>query len=383
MTDRAAIVYDCLFPINRGGGERVYRRMAELLVDRGLRVDYLTREQWRPGKTPDATFEILPVWKGDIYDEQGTRTTNSAVRFAIGVYRHFRTHRHDYDLVIASALPLLTLLATRLALFGGKTRVVADWLEVWDRAKWWSYAGPLTGTVAWALQAIGLRSAHGHTVNSRFTARRMLRLNRRADPLVLGLLDLIDAEREVHPAADPPYALFVGRHIPDKRVTAIPAALRVARAQIPELRAVIAGDGPETPLLIDEVRQTGLIDAIDVVGKVGDVELDRLYAGATVLINPSAREGFGLVVAEAAMRGVPSVVVAGDDNAAAELIEEGVNGFVTASTDPQLLGDAIVSVASAGDEIRRATRAWFDRERGSARLRASIDELLRRYRNSD
>ena len=42
-----------------------------------------------------------------------------------------------------------------------------------------------------------------------------------------------------------------------------------------------------------------------------------------------------MVVVEAAARGTPSIVVAGEDNAAVELIEEGVNGFVVASADAQ------------------------------------------------
>ncbi len=42
----------------------------------------------------------------------------------------------------------------------------------------------------------------------------------------------------------------------------------------------------------------------------------------------SRREGYGLVVVEAAARATPSVVVAGEDNAATELIEEGVNGTI-------------------------------------------------------
>jgi len=62
-----------------------------------------------------------------------------------------------------------------------------------------------------------------------------------------------------------------------------------------------------------------------------------------VLVNPSAREGFGLVVAEAASRGTPSVVVAGEDNAAAELVVEGENGFVAASVTPAALGGANLS----------------------------------------
>ena len=46
-------------------------------------------------------------------------------------------------------------------------------------------------------------------------------------------------------------------------------------------------------------------------------------ASALCMVPPSRREGYGLVVVEAAARGVPSVVVADPDNAATELVQEG------------------------------------------------------------
>ena len=75
---RVAIAYDCLFPVNTGGGERVYRRMAELLRGRGAHVTYLTRGQWATDAAPRAPFDIVSVWRGEIYDERGVRTTTSA-----------------------------------------------------------------------------------------------------------------------------------------------------------------------------------------------------------------------------------------------------------------------------------------------------------------
>ena len=53
------------------------------------------------------------------------------------------------------------------------------------------------------------------------------------------------------------------------------------------------------------------------------------------LVLPSRREGYGLVVVEAAALGTPSVVVRGPDNAATELVEDGKNGFVAPSADPE------------------------------------------------
>ncbi|MGO4276628.1 glycosyltransferase, partial [Paenibacillus sp. TAF58] len=104
-----------------------------------------------------------------------------------------------------------------------------------------------------------------------------------------------------------------------------------------------------------------------------------LMASAAVLVNPSRREGFGLVVAEAAAAGTPSVVVAGEDNAAAELVHDGVNGFVARSVAADELGAAILEALDAGDGLRVSTRAWFESARETQNLGRSVDELLARY----
>ncbi len=69
------------------------------------------------------------------------------------------------------------------------------------------------------------------------------------------------------------------------------------------------------------------------------------------LLLTSSREGYGLVVVEAAERGTPSIVVAGEDNAATELIVEGVNGTIAPSADPQAIAEAIIRVQDGGPEL--------------------------------
>jgi glycosyltransferase involved in cell wall biosynthesis len=82
-------------------------------------------------------------------------------------------------------------------------------------------------------------------------------------------------------------------------------------------------------------------------------------------------------VIEAAASGTPSVVVAGADNAAVELIRDGENGFVAAS--PQEMPAAIAAVHEAGPALRERTSAWF-RERApqltAARSARQILETL-------
>lgn len=377
---RVAIAYDCLYPVHTGGGERVYRRMAELFVDRGAKVTYVTRADWATDAAPRASFDIAGVWRGAIADASGTRIASSAVAFAAALFRHFVRHRGTYDLVIVAALPVLNVFAVRLALLGTRTVLATDWLEIWPWRKWRAYSGVAVGTIAFVLQSLGVHVGRIQTVNSAFTRARLMSYRRRADPVVLGLVDLVGEPADATtPPSSPPVALFAGRHIADKRLDALPAALAAARTSIPDLGAVVAGAGPETDAARRAADAAGVADVVRFAGRVGDAELEELLATSAVLVNPSAREGFGLVVAEAAAHGTPSVVVAGEDNAAAELVVEGENGFVAASVAPDVLGDAIVRAVHGGDTLRRSTSSWFARERRERSLDRSVDEILARW----
>jgi glycosyltransferase involved in cell wall biosynthesis len=378
-----AVVYDCLFPLNAGGGERVYRRMAELLRDSGCAVDYVTRRQWADGDEPATTFTIKPVWSGALYDTTGTRTPASAIAFGWAVFRHFRRNRRRYDIVVVSALPVLNVFAVKLALIGTRPFLVVDWLEVWGWRKWRGYSGAVVGTVAALLQFLALRSGSLHTVNSNFTRERIRRYLPSADPVVLGLVDLASPPPNASTSRGPDAPLlYVGRHIADKRLTELPPALAFARKVVPGLGAVIVGSGPETEAVRRRGIECGVQEALEFTGRASDAELHERFAHARVLVNPSAREGFGLVVAEAAAFGTPSVVVAGADNAAADLVEDGVNGFVAASTRPEDLGEAIVRAIDGGQELRQSTLEWFRRERETNGLAVSVRQILERYRSS-
>ena len=375
-----AIAYDCFFPTNGGGGERVYRSIAENLVARGSHVTYVTRGQWPADGAPPASFDIAGVWRGEVYDAYGVRTPKSAIAFAAALFRHFVRHRRAYDIVLVAALPVLNVFAVRLALIGSPAMLVVDWLEVWPWRKWRGYAGRVTGTVAAALQWLALRFGDVLTVNSTFTLERVRRYRRGADPVVLGLVDLVGSDPNASvDAPTHPTAFFAGRHIPDKRLDRLPAALDVARRTIPSLVLRVAGSGPDTERVREAAREAGLSDAFAFLGRIDDVSLRREFASSSVLVNPSAREGFGLVVAEAAAEGTPSVVVAGADNAAAELIEPGVNGFVAPDASPEALGAAIVAAVEGGTALRRSTLAWFAREREHRSLNGSVETLLLRY----
>ena len=153
----------------------------------------------------------------------------------------------------------------------------------------------------------------------------------------------------------------------------------MARKRLPQLRARILGDGPERPAVLAGIAAHGLEGAVEAPGFVPTEVVERDLARALCMVLPSRREGYGLIVVEASAVGTPAVVVHGPDNAATELVEEGVNGLVAPSASPQDLAEAIVRVHAAGDALRASTAAWFARNALRLSIDASLDVVVRSY----
>ncbi|HEY0808178.1 MAG TPA: glycosyltransferase, partial [Pseudonocardiaceae bacterium] len=83
-----------------------------------------------------------------------------------------------------------------------------------------------------------------------------------------------------------------------------------------------------------------------------------------------------LVVVESCAAGTPVVLVAGDGNAALELVEDGVNGKVAESVAPEALGAAIVDVVSAGEPLRKTTYEWFTVASRTRTVHAAAEQIL-------
>jgi len=375
---RYAVAYDCLYPYTTGGGERQYAAFADELARRGIETDYLTSVQWAGEAPADHAFRVIAASpRLRLYTPDGVRRMPAALAFAWGLFRTLRRRRRDYDAVIVGALPVLNVLAARAALWGSGTTVIADYLEVWPRHQWREYVGGLAGTVAWLLQRVAVALTPVATCHSQLNARRLRAEGLRGRLLVSpGLIDADAAPRPAGGAAQPPFVLYAGRHIPDKRVETLPAAVAHARQSIPDLRLVILGEGTSTPLIHAAVSSAGGESWTELPGFVSQERLDELMATAACLVNPSRREGYGLVVVEAAAHGTPVVLVEDESNAATELIEAGRNGYVAADAGPTTLGDAIARAVGGGAALRKTTRDWYDAAVETRTIARTIDQIV-------
>jgi glycosyltransferase involved in cell wall biosynthesis len=377
---RICIAYDCLFPYTVGGAERWYRNLAQRLAADGHDVTYLTLRQWPRGEQGDVPG-VRIVSAGPrmaLYSGPGQRRVLPPLVFGAGVLWHLLRHGRSYDVVHTASFPYFSLLAAGALRRTGRFRLVVDWHELWSLAYWQEYLGGARGRIGWGVQALCLRVPQRAFCFARLTAERLRAAGVRGDVTVLeGEYAGPLAPRQLLPAE--PVVVFAGRHIPEKRAPAVVPAVHAARRRVPGLRGRILGDGPERGAVLAAIAEHGLEDVVDAPGFVATEVVEHDLARALCMVLPSRREGYGLVVVEAAACGTPSVVVAGEDNAATELIEDGVNGFVVASAAPDELAAAIVRVHEAGAELRASTAAWFERNARRLSLDASLDHVAGSY----
>jgi glycosyltransferase involved in cell wall biosynthesis len=385
---RIAVVYDCLFPQTVGGAERWYRNLAERLDERH-EVVYLTRRQWRE-EGPGTSFPTLAVsLGGELYTASGRRRIWPPVRFGIGVFRHLLRHGRRYDAVHTASFPYFSLLGAALALrlCRSRARLVVDWHEIWSLEYWRSYLGSVGGLVAYWIQALCLRLPDMSFTFSRLAEARAREFGHRA-PIQRLTGEYAENEEErrgllaSRATNAPPTAAAAGRQIPEKRVPSVPRAIAEAARELPDLHCLILGDGPEVQATRGVVRELGLEQRVELLGRVDHASVMRALAEASCLVHPSRREGYGLVVVEAASLGTPAVLVGGPDNAATELVEEGVNGFVVADPSPESVARAIVAAVRGGDALRASTLDWYERHRDELSIDRSLAAVEASYEES-
>jgi glycosyltransferase involved in cell wall biosynthesis len=378
---RVCLVYDCLFPYTVGGAERWYRNLAERLAAEGHEVTYLTLRQWDRGASLDLDERIRVVSAGPrmaLYTTGGRRRIAPPLVFGLGVFWHLLRHGRRYEVVHTCSFPYFSLLAAALVRPIRRFGLVVDWFEVWSRHYWRDYLGGIGGRVGELVQRLCAMVPQRAFCFSELHAARLREEGLRG-PLTV-LRGLYADRASASPAGEAePLVVFAGRLIPEKRPLLAVAAFAKAAERIEGLRGAFYGDGPERGALLEAIAEQGLDKSLSAPGFVEAELVDADMRRALCMLLTSQREGYGMVVVEAAARATPSVVVAGEDNAATELVSDGVNGVIAERDDPQIIADAIVRVHKGGLEMRESTAGWYAANADRLSLEGSLEIVLESY----
>lgn len=111
----------------------------------------------------------------------------------------------------------------------------------------------------------------------------------------------------------------------------------------------LGGDGPEQHSIEEAIVVNGLEKRVRLLGRMGDAELTDLYQSADLFVMPNIpipgdMEGFGIVMLEAAMNGLPAV--AARLEGIREVITPGKNGYFVETGDVAGYVSSITSLDS-------------------------------------
>jgi glycosyltransferase involved in cell wall biosynthesis len=177
-----------------------------------------------------------------------------------------------------------------------------------------------------------------------------------------------DAQR----VADHPVVLYVGRFTEVKRLELLIEAWSEAEDRLHcPASLVIVGGHPgewEGEHPAETIRRTGA-DHIYLAGWQPQEELPGFLAAADVLVLPSVREQFGLVLVEAMACGVPPIAV--NRFGPKEIVEDGRTGWLVEPDDADALTAALVDAVDDPDERRARGEAAHE----TARERFSWDTV--------
>lgn len=186
-------------------------------------------------------------------------------------------------------------------------------------------------------------------------------------------------------AADP-LVLCVARHERRKGQHLLLDAVARVRDAIPNLRLVITSDGPERANLEAQATRLELRDRVAFLGRVEPGVLAALYRAADVfaltplVLRDGAKvdyEGFGIVYAEAASVGVPSI--ASRSGGACEAVRDGETGLVVPEGDVEALAAALLRMAQDRDlraKLGANARSHYQNE---GTVDAMVDRILAIY----
>jgi glycosyltransferase involved in cell wall biosynthesis len=278
-----------------GGSERYVETMARGLVDRGAQVTIFC-----------AAHEEAPsdqVVDGVRYVRRG----NHLKVYAYGVWGLLRRQFGKVDVVVdvQNGLPFFTRLGTR--------RPIIVLVHHVHREQWPVVYPGYLGKIGWWIErrlAPALYRGCQYIAVSRATRAELM-----AHGVSKSRIAVVHNGTAQPPTVDPaktayPSLVVVSRLVPHKQIEHAIDAVAALRDTHPDVRLSIVGSGWWDNDLHKYVAETGVGDLVAFEGFVSESRKHEILARSWVMLLPSIKEGWGLVIGEAGSHRVPTIAYA-------------------------------------------------------------------------
>ena len=323
---KIAYVYDAVYPWIKGGAEKRVWEISKRLVKRGHEVHIFGMKYWNGEDVimKDGVYLHGVCEPKELYVE-GRRSIKEAIYFARKVL--FPLLKGDFDVIDCQAFPYFPCFSAKICSSFKRTPLVITWHEVWDDY-WYEYLGK-KGVFGKMVERIAAHLTDKMIAVSKRTKKDLEMIGVRNEIKIIpngidfgkiGRIKASENESDI---------IFAGRLIKEKNVDVLIKAVELVKKEVPDVKCVIIGEGPEKKELEKLGYNLGLENNIEFTGFLEDYEgvISRMKS-SKVFVLPSTREGFGIVALEANACGLPVVTVNHKMNAACDFITNNENGFI-------------------------------------------------------
>jgi glycosyltransferase involved in cell wall biosynthesis len=324
---KIAFISDAIYPYNEGGKEKRLFEVTTRLARKGHEIDLYCMSWWdgsrdrvENGVHLHAISKYYPLYSGK------RRSIIQALTFGLACLKLFKK---DFEIIDVDHMPHFPLFFTKLVCLLKKKKMIATWHEVWGKDYWQEYLG-FKGIFGFLIEKLSVLMADEIISVSKHTTEK-LKSNLKFKKKIYTISNGNDFEKiqEIKPSEKKSDVIFAGRLLSNKNIDVLIRAIQSVKEKIPGIKCLIIGNGPEKNKLEELIQKLNLEININFLGFLEDH--DDVYAmmkSSKVFILPSTREGFGIVVIEANACGIPVITIDHEANAAKDLIEEGINGFI-------------------------------------------------------
>ena len=164
--------------------------------------------------------------------------------------------------------------------------------------------------------------------------------------------------------------VFVGRMVKEKGVDTLVRSVSLLIKSVEDIKVHLIGDGPCRLEITALITDLGLDSQISCLGQLDRDTVDEVLMRSKILVLPSRRESFGLVLLEAANAGC--AVVASATGGIPSVVDHGINGFLfEVDSHVQLAGQ--LKCLLTDSNIRTNLIANFDNRLGAYDITTFID----------
>jgi glycosyltransferase involved in cell wall biosynthesis len=276
-----------------GGAEVYMHEISRRLAQRGVKVYAVT--SWHPSLKREEVIDGYSVERVGSHDD-----------FILHVPQILRRYSNKVDIIVedTSKIPLMT------PLLRPKTDMPVVAIVHHLNREIYFHEIPLTkSAIAYTLEML-MPSLYTHLPNtilvavSESTRQELIKL--RADPRKIFIVPNGANHYPCTPNKDPrPTIIYLSRNKTYKQPHHALLAFKKVLEKIPDARLIIAGKGTET--LDRYVKKLGIEHAVEIYGEVDEKTKIELLGRSWVLLQTSMKEGFGIVVLEAAICRTPTV----------------------------------------------------------------------------